>query len=283
MSKIAIVTDTNSSMTTEEAASFGVYMLPMPVIIDDNEYTEGIDCSYEQFFEMLEAGSSVSTSQPSPQSVTSLWEEALKDHEYVIHIPMSSALSSSCMTAMGLAEDYNGHVLVADNRRISILQRQSVLDAVKYAEMGCNAQEILHMLESSSSRAKCFLAVNTLDLLKKSGRVTASGAAIGTLFNIKPVLKIEGDKLDAYAKTRGMLKAKKCMLDAIMKELSGNFSGENVRVDIAYSGDYDAALEWQALAQRELGIEKIDVFKLPISISCHVGAGVMAIGCSEIQ
>lgn len=283
MSRIAIVTDTNSSITPEDAQQLGIYLLPMPIIIDEQEYFEGLNCQYEEFFDKLAAGSDVSTSQPSPLAVTELWDKLLAEYDSIVHIPMSSALSSSCEMAKGLALDYDGRVQVVDNRRISILQRRSAIDARDMAEAGLSAEEIARRLEEAAPRAKCFLAVNTLELLKKSGRVTASGAAIGTLLNIKPVLKIEGDKLDAYAKCRGMQRAQKAMLDAIRSELSGNFDLSKCRLDIAYSGYGDTVGKWQEMAQAELGVADIEVYRLPLSISCHVGAGVLAIGISEIQ
>ena len=172
MSKIAVVTDTNSGITREEAKKLGVYLLPMPFIVDGTEYFEGVTCTYEHFFEMLEAGAEVSTSQPSPESLTAMWEEALATHDSVVHIPMSSALSGSCDTAKALAAEYNGRVCVVDNKRISITQRESVLDALTLAEKGLTAAEICVQLENTAYNASIYLAVNTLELLKKSGRVT---------------------------------------------------------------------------------------------------------------
>lgn len=217
MSKIAVVTDTNSGITREEAKKLGVYLLPMPFIVDGTEYFEGVTCTYEHFFEMLEAGAEVSTSQPSPESLTAMWEEALATHDSVVHIPMSSALSGSCDTAKALAAEYNGRVCVVDNKRISITQRESVLDALTLAEKGLTAAEICVQLENTAYNASIYLAVNTLELLKKSGRVTPAGAALATLLGLKPVLQIQGGKLDAYAKVRGMANAEKAMLKALEK------------------------------------------------------------------
>lgn len=281
MSKIAIVTDTNSSMTQEEADSLGVYLLPMPFIVNEVDYFEGVSCSYEHFFEMLERGDDVSSSQPSPQSIISLWEEALKTHDSVVHIPMSSALSGSCGTAKALAENYGGRVLVADNKRISISQRQSVLDALYMIEQGMSAQEIHAKLEETAYNASIYLAVNTLELLKKSGRVTAAGAALATVLGLKPVLQIQGEKLDAFAKVRGMAHAGQTMLEAAKKDLETRFAGKNVSIVTAYSGDPAPAQEWLEQVREYFHDDSIQLFRLPISICCHVGAGVKAVSVIE--
>ena len=282
MSKIAIVTDTNSSMTQEEADSLGVYMLPMPFIVNEVDYFEGVSCSYEHFFEMLANGDDVSSSQPSPQSIISLWEEALKNHDYVIHIPMSSALSGSCGTAKALAESYDGRVLVADNKRISISQRQAVFDELYMIEQGMTAQEIHAKLEETAYNASIYLAVNTLELLKKSGRVTAAGAALATVLGLKPVLQIQGEKLDAFAKVRGMAHAEQTMLAAAKKDLETRFAGKNVSIVTAYSGELAPAQEWLEQVRGYFHDDSIQLCRLPISICCHVGAGVKAVSVIEV-
>lgn len=188
--KIAVVTDTNSSITREEARELGIFLLPMPFIVDGSEYFEGVTCSYEHFFELLAAGGEVSTSQPAPESVLSLWDEALKESDAVLHIPMSSALSSSCATAQALAADYEGRVFVVDNKGISVSQRQTVLDALSLIRQGKEAGEIQSILNQRASGFSIYIAVNTLELLKKSGRVTAAGAAMATVLGLKPVLQI---------------------------------------------------------------------------------------------
>ncbi len=281
MSKIAVVTDTNSGITQEEAKKLGVYLLAMPFIVDGKEYFEGVSCTYEQFFEMLGSGGDVSTSQPSPDSITSLWDEILKTNDYIIHIPMSSALSGSCGTAKALASDYNGKVVVVDNKRISISQRQSVIDAQSLIAQGFSAAEVGARLEETAFNSSIYLAVNTLELLKKSGRVTAAGAAVASILGIKPVLQIQGEKLDAFAKARGMANAQKTMLSAIEKDLETRFKGKNIRIDLAYSGDIAPANEWKKIVRKHFGDKTIQMYKLPVSISCHVGAGVCAIGVIE--
>lgn len=281
MNKVAIVTDTNSGFTQEDAKKHNVFLLSMPFTVNGQEYFEGVTCTYEHFFEMLNAGEDVSTSQPSPLELTSLWDKILKEYDSIVHIPMSSALSGSCATAMGLAQSYEGRVVVADNKRIAISQRMAALDAVKLAEQGLSAGEIVKKLEEASYDASIYLAVNTLDLLKKSGRVTAAGAALATVLGLKPVLQIQGKKLDAFAKVRGMKKAEKTMLEAAKKDLETRFAGKKVQVQAAYSGDLVPALEWKQTIENYFGLEEVELYQLPISISCHVGAGVKAIGIIE--
>ncbi|MGN0479630.1 MAG: DegV family protein [Hominenteromicrobium sp.] len=281
MSKIAVVTDTNSGITREEAKKLGIFLLPMPIIVDGKEYFEGVTCTYEHFFEMLAAGSDVSTSQPAPEDLTALWDSILQSYDSIVHIPMSSALSGSCGTAKALAADYNGRVCVVDNKRISLSQRESVLDALALARKGLTAAEICVQLEETAYRASIYLAVNTLELLKKSGRVTAAGAALATLLGLKPVLQIQGEKLDAYAKVRGMAAAEKTMLKAIEKDMQTRFAGKPLHIAAAYSGDIKPALEWRKTVRTYFGDSRIELYKLPISICCHVGAGVKAIACYE--
>ncbi len=279
MKRIAVTTDTNSSITKEEAEKLGVFLLPMPFMVDGKEYFEDITCTYEHFFEMLAAGSEVSTSQPSPGSLTGMWDKVLDEYDELVHIPMSSAISSSTATAKGLAADYNGRVFVADNRRISPTQRQSVLDALDMAKAGMGAEEICKNLEETAYHAGIYLAVNTLELLKKSGRVTAAGAAIATILNLKPVLQIQGGKLDAFAKARGMANAEKMILEAVEKDKNERFGGIPVKIEAAYSGDLAPALEWQKSVQSRFPGYEVALRRLPISISCHVGAGVKAAVC----
>jgi len=283
MSKIAITTDTNSSITHDEAERLGVSLLAMPFLVNEKEYLEGVSCTYDDFFTMLAAGNDVSTSQPSPASLLELWDKALEDHDYVIHIPMSSALSGACSTAQALSADYEGKVLVVDNKRISISQRQAVLDALELVNQGLDPAAIVQKLAANAYNASIYLAVNTLELLKKSGRVTSAGAALATVLNIKPVLQIQGEKLDAFAKCRGMHAAQKTMLKAMKKDLDTRFAGKNYRVDLAYSGNIYDALEWQAMARDYFDDPTLALYRLPISICCHVGAGVLAIGAYEVE
>lgn len=278
MKKIAVVTDTNSGISTDYAKELGVYLIPMPFIVEGKEYFENESCTYEEFFEMLAEGKDVTTSQPAPYALTSIWDKLLEEYDEIVYIPMSSALSGSYATAKSLALDYNGKVCVVDNKRISITQMQSVLDALKLATEGFSAKEICEKLEETAFDCSIYLAVNTLELLKKSGRVTSAGAALATILGLKPVLQIQGEKLDAFAKVRGMANAEKTMLNAIKKDCEERFAGGKITIRLAYSGDIEPANEWLKTCREFFGDDSIQMYKLPISICCHVGAGVKAIG-----
>lgn len=278
MAKIAIAADTNSGITNEEAEKLGIFLVPMPFTVDGEEYFEGVSCTYEHFFEMLKAGGDVSTSQPSPNTLIEMWESILKEYDELIYIPMSSALSSSCSTAKALSTDYEGRVFVADNKRISITQRMSVIEALKLAEKGMSASEICAHLEKSAFDCSIYLAVNTLELLKKSGRVTAAGAAVASILGIKPILQIQGEKLDAFSKARGMANAEKIMLNTVKKDMDERFKGRKVTINAAYSGDVAPAKKWLETVRDFFSDSSIEMHRLPVSISCHIGAGVEAIG-----
>ena len=278
MEKIAVATDTNSSITSAEAEQLGIYMMKMPFTIDGEEYVEDVNCTYEEFCDRLDNGADVSTAQPVLGDLLDMWDELLKTHDKVIYIPMSSALSGSCETARGMAQDYDGRVLVVDNKRISISQRRSVLDALVMIEHGMSAEDIQTYLENDSYNSSIYLAVNTLELLKKSGRVTATAATIATIMNIKPVLQIQGGKLDSYAKERGMKKADKIMLHAIEQDQEKRFSQGNSRIYAAYSGKIEDGEEWLQTVRDYFKDPTIELFRLPISIVCHVSTGVHGIG-----
>ena len=278
MEKIAVVTDTNSSITAEEAEKLGIYLMKMPFSIDGEDYVEDVNCTYEEFCERLDNGADVSTAQPVLGDLLDLWDSILETHDKIIYIPMSSALSGSCETAMGMAKDYDGRVLVVDNKRISISQRRSALDALVMIKRGMSAEDIKTYLENDSYNSSIYLAVNTLDLLKKSGRVTATAATIATIMNIKPVLQIQGGKLDSYAKERGMKKADKIMLHAIEQDQQKRFSQGNSVISAAYSGSREEGEEWLKTVQEYFKDPSIELYRLPISIVCHVSTGVHAIG-----
>ena len=279
--KTIIVTDVNSSITHEEAKKIGVRLIDMPFLVEDKEYIEDKDCTYEEFFEILQQGKNVSTSQPSPATIIDTWDELLEEYDYVLHIPMSSALSGSVSTAKGLAQDYDGKVVVVDNKRISITQRATVYEALRLLKNGKTATEICEILESTWNNNSIYIAVNTLELLKKGGRITPAAAGIATALNLKPVLKIRGEKLDSFANVRGMKKAKKTMLEAIRKDYEERFNDGNYELNVAYSGDIEAANEWLTQAREYFNDDSISLFKLPISICCHIGGGALAIAISE--
>lgn len=281
MEKIAIVTDSNSGITQEKAKKLGIRVLPMPFYIDGELFYEDITLTQEEFYQRLAEDADISTSQPSPAEVTGLWDEVLQDNDKIIYIPMSSGLSSSCETAMGLARDYEGKVYVVDNQRISITQQQSVWDAIEMRDKGMSAEEIVDVLMREKLEASIYITVDTLKYLKKGGRVTPAAAAIGTVLNLKPVPTIQGEKLDAFAKVRGIKAAKKTMLDAMEKDIKERFAGKEVHLEGAYTCSDEMAQEWkQEIAERLPGYD-IVMDRLSLSVSCHIGPGAIAIACSK--
>lgn len=287
MSRVAIVTDSNSGISQEEAKKLGVYVVPMPFFVNGRVYFEDIDLSQEQFYKLLAEDADVSTSQPSPADIMDLWDDLLRSHQEIVHIPMSSGLSASCATAQGLAQDYNGKVQVVDNKRVSVTMKQSVLDALALAKSGKSAAQIREILERESLEASIYLMVDTLKYLKKGGRITPAAAMIGSVLKLKPVLQIQGDKLDAYAKVRGVKAAKKTMLDAIKKDLEGRFAsymekGE-MKLQVAYTtlaGEAEAWMEEVKAAFPDLEITRMD--PLALSIVCHTGPGVLAVTATHV-
>ncbi len=283
MSKIAIMTDTNSGILPEQAVADGIHLLQMPFFVDDEEFLEYGSMGYMEFFERLSAGSRVSTSQPSPGALCDMWDSLLESFGSVIYLPMSSGLSGTCKTAQMLADDYNGRVLVVDNKRISVTLRASVYAALQMAAKGIEAEEIVSRIESASEDASVYLAVNTLEHLKKGGRITAAGAAIGSLLGIKPVLKLESEKLDAYKKVRGMPSAIEAMLEAVETDLETKFYGKKAEIRVAYAGHKSLGLDWQTKAQERFTDYEIGLDALPVSISCHVGPGAIGIGVYAVE
>ena len=283
MSKIAIVTDSNSGITQDEGRALGISVLPMPFYINEVMYLEGITLSQEEFYEKLKNDENISTSQPSPADVCGLWDMLLEKNDEIVHIPMSSGLSNSCETAMVLARDYEGKVQVVDNQRISVTQRQSVLDAMELVKAGFNAVQIKERLEAEKMESSIYITLETLKYLKKGGRITPAAAALGTVFHIKPVLTIQGEKLDAYAKSRGKIKAKKIMLEAIHKDLENRFPEEwkegRMAIQAAYTGNPEEAAEWKKEIEAEFPGMEIHMDPLSLSVSCHIGYGALAITC----
>lgn len=285
MEKIAIVTDSNSGITQEEGRRLGVSVLPMPFYINDVMYLEGITLTQEEFYEKLKNDEAISTSQPSPAEVCGLWDNLLKEYDEVVHIPMSSGLSASCETAMALARDYDGRVQVVDNQRISVTQRQSVLDALVLREAGRTAAEIKEKLEEEKMESSIYITLETLKYLKKGGRITPAAAAIGTVLNLKPVLQIQGEKLDAYAKVRGKKQVKKVMLKAIREDWEDRFgkyveAGE-MCLQMAYTGNKEEAEEFKEEVQAVFPGADIHMDPLSLSVACHIGHGALAVACSK--
>ena len=284
MKKTAIVTDSNSGITPAEAEELGIYLVPMPFFVDGELFYEGVNLSHEDFYSKMAAGADISTSQPTPGAVLDLWDTLLEDHDELVYIPMSSALSGSCATAEALAEDYDGRVTVVDNQRISATQRQSVLDAVSMVNDGQDASRINEVLLRDKLEASIYITVDTLKYLKKGGRITAAAAAFGTVLGIKPVLQIQGEKLDAFAMAHGMKSAKKQMLDAVEKDLETRFAGKKgVYVAAAYTCSDDEAKLWAEEIRARFG-DRFNGYIAPLSLSvaCHTGPGAYGVGCVKI-
>ena len=280
MIKVGVATDTNSGINAAEAEAIGARLIPMPFFIDGEEYLEGYTIERGEFFERLRNGADIKTSQPSPGALTDLWDEMLKTCEEVIYIPMSSGLSSSMSTAHMIAEDYDGRVHVIDNHRISQTQKQSVYEAIELAKQGRSAAEIEAILNRDAMEASIYIAVDTLEYLKKGGRVTPAGAALASILNLKPVLQIQGDKLDAYAKVRGEKAAQERMLQAVEKDIAGRFAGRKVIIKGAYTCSDEAAEAWKHKIEERFPGHHITLDPLALSISCHIGEGATAITCA---
>ena len=281
MGKIAIVTDSNSGITQAQGKELGIHVIPMPFYINEELFYEDITLTQEEFYQKLGEDADISTSQPSPADVLELWENLLKDYDEIIHIPMSSALSSSCETAMMLAKEFDGKVHVIDNQRISITMRQSVLDAIEMVEMGLSAGEIESVLMKEKLEAAIYITVDTLKYLKKGGRVTPAAAALGTVLNLKPVLQIQGGKLDSYAKVRGMKAAKKTMIEAMKSDLDGRFAGKQMYMQIAHTCPDDVVQKWKEELEIAFPGYDIHVDRLSLSVSCHIGPGALAVACCK--
>ena len=255
----------------------------MPFFIDGELYLEDITLTQEEFYQHLTQDSDISTSQPAPGEIMELWDRLLEEYEEIVHIPMSSGLSSSCETAMALAADYDGRVRVVNNQRISVTQRQSVLDAMELAAEGKSAVEIQERLEEEKLDASIYITVDTLKYLKKGGRITAAAAAIGTVLNLKPVLQIQGEKLDAFAKVRGWKQAKKAMLDALEKDIEGRFGKEKVYLQAAYTCSEEDAAKWKEEIESRFPGYEVHMDKLSLSVACHIGPGAMAVACTKVM
>ena len=276
---IAIVTDTNSGIKKEEADRLGIFLLPMPFIIDGKTYFEDVDLSSENFYKYLENDADISTSQPSLGDVIDLWDKILKTYETIIHIPMSSSLSGSMESARMLSQDYNGKVLVIDNKRISISQRQAVYDAVHWKNEGLSAQKIKENLEKTALNSSIYLTVEHLKYLKKGGRITPAVAAIGTVLNIKPILQIQTGKIEPFKKSRGQKAAWKEMVKQIKKDIQTRFNDISIQIYAAYSGSYESGQEWVRFVQDSFPDHDVYGTDLPLSIATHTGPGVCGIAC----
>lgn len=284
MSRVAVVSDSNSGIAQQEAKELGVYILPMPFFVNNETFFEDVDLTQEEFYNRLKEGCEISTSMPSIASVTELWDELLKEYDEIVHIPMSSGLSSSYETAAMLALDYDGKVFVVNNQRISVTQRQSVLDAKALAEQGYQASAIKEILEREKFESSIYIMVDTLAYLKKGGRITPAAAALGTLLRLKPVLQIQGEKLDAFAKARTVKQAKSMMIDAMKNDFTNRFDdpeGKDMYLEMAYTHDLEAAEEFKKEVQAAFPGSEIIMNPLSLSVSCHIGPGALAVACSK--
>lgn len=282
--KIVVVTDSNSGITQRQAAEYGVHVLPMPFMIDDETFYEDINLDQKGFYEKLEGGADVVTSQPSPDSVLTLWEKLLKDYDEIVHIPMSSGLSGSCQSAVMLARDFGGKVQVVNNQRISVTQRQSVLDAKLLAEKGESAARIKEILEQDKFNSSIYIMLDTLYYLKKGGRITPAAAAIGTILKLKPVLQIQGEKLDAFAKARTTNQGKQIMINAIRNDMETRFGGaraDNIWLQVAYTKDDKAAEQFAEELKEHFGEFDMVCNPLSLSVACHIGPGALAVACCK--
>lgn len=281
MIKVAIATDSNSGITQAKAEEMGISVIPMPFYINDELYFEDITLTQEQFYEKLQSDCTITTSQPAPGDVTDLWDKLLKEYDQVVYIPMSSGLSNSCETAMMMAGEYEGKVFVVNNKRISVTQKQSVLDAIELAKNGKSGKEIKNILEDMKLETAIYITVDTLKYLKRGGRITPAAAAIGTIMNIKPVLQIQGEKLDSFAKARGFKQAKDVMLDAMEKDIKERFSGKKIHLHAAYTCTEEEAEDWKREIESRFSGYDVNIEKLSLSVACHIGPGSIAIACTK--
>ncbi len=284
MSKIAVITDSNAHITPQEAEKLGISVVPMPFMIGDETFYEGITLSREEFYAKMESGASIVTSQPSPSDVMKIWDDALKTHDEVVYIPMSSGLSGSCQSARMLADDYDGKVQVVNNQRISVTQKRSVLDALEMAEMGMSAAQIREELEHVKYESSIYIMLDTLYYLKKGGRITPAAAAVGTLLRIKPVLQIKGERLDAFSKARTMNQGKNIMINAMKHDIETLYGGtdkENVWLYAVQGNVPDQFAEFSQEVRAAFPAFKVQDDVLSLSIACHIGPGALAIACSK--
>ncbi|MGL5258740.1 MAG: DegV family protein [Lachnospiraceae bacterium] len=282
--KIAIMTDSNSGITQAMANELGINVLPMPFMINEETFFEDITLTQSEFYERLEGNDNISTSQPSPESVVNAWKELLKEYDEIVHIPMSSGLSGSCETAFMLSKAFNNKVFVVDNQRVSVTQYKSVIDAISLREKGYTGEEIKNILEEDKFNSSIYIMLDTLYYLKKGGRITPAAAALGTILKLKPVLTIQGEKLDAFAKARTSSQGKNLMINAIKNDIETRFGGydtSNISIQIAHSKNESAALSLKEELLELYPGQDIVIAPLSLSIACHIGPGSLAIACTK--
>lgn len=285
MHRVGVVVDSNSGMSQAMGQELGIYVLPMPFTINHQEYFEDINITHDDFYTFQENNATISTSQPAIGDVCALWDKALEDHDEIVYIPMSSGLSGSCQTALMLAKEYHGRVEVVDSQRISVLQYQDALNALKLSQEGKSAKDIKHILEKHKFESSIYIAVTTLEYLKKGGRITPAVATLGGLLKIKPILSIQGEKLDSFDKTRTIAKAEKIMIQALKHDIETRIDqeghGQNVNIYMAYTKDKEGIEAFKKKVQAEFPDHTILCHELALSIACHTGPGALAIGCAK--
>ena len=288
--KVALMTDSNSGITQAQAKELGIFVLPMPFTINNQEYLEDVNLTQDEFYDKLMNNAEVFTSQPAVGEVTKFFNKILKDYDQIVHIPMSSGLSGSCQTALMLAQEdeYKDKVYVVDSQRISVTQKWDVLDAIELAKQGKSAKEIHDILMDNKMNATIYITVNTLEYLKKGGRVTPAAAALGGLLKIKPILTIQGEKLDSFQKTRTMVKARSIMIEAVMNDIKERIDPQHddlsdARIMIAYTYDKDQALEFKKQVEEIFPHHEIICDPLSLSVACHIGPHSLALAaCKKI-
>ena len=284
MSKIMVMTDSNSGISQSLGKDLGIEVLPMPFTVEGENYLEDINLTQEEFYRILKDNGNVCTSQPSPADLTETWERILSEYDEIVYIPMSSGLSGSCQTAIMLSEDFDGRVQVVNNQRISVTQYQAVLDAMELAGAGWDAKRIKDFLEEVKFDSSIYITLDTLYYLKKGGRITPAAAALGTILKLKPVLQIQGEKLDAYAKARSMVSAKEIMINAVKSDIEKRFGGDyhDLHLEIAHTDNEEGAKAFREEVYKvfpEAG--EIPIMPLSLSVSCHIGPGALALACSK--
>ncbi len=285
MAKVAIMTDSSSGITQDEAMKLGVYVLPIPFMINEKEYLEGVNLSQDDFYQMLNSDEPIATSQPTPDSILTMWDNILKDYDEIVYIPLSSGLSGSCQSAMIFAQDYDDKIYVVDNQRVSVTLRQSVIDAKEMAEKGFSAKQIGDKLMEVKLYSSIYIMLDTLYYLKKGGRITPAAAALGTLLKLKPVLTIQGEKLDAFAKARTSIQGKKIMLNAMKEDLEkrfGGFDSHHIHLQASYTFNTESAEAFKKEIEEAFPGYEVHMDPLPLAIACHIGPGALAIACSEV-
>lgn len=285
MSKVKIITDSNSGITQSQGKEMGVEVIPMPFFIDETPYLEDISMGQDDFYRALQDDKvNVSTSQPSPESVMELWRNDLDEYDEIVHIPMSSGISSSCATALMLAneDEFEGRVFVVDNQRISVTQRRSVIQAKELTERGFSGKEIHDILLRDKFESSIYIMVDTLKYLRQGGRLTPAVAAIGTVLRIKPVLQIQGEKLDSFAKVKTLKQAKTTMIKAVRSDFERRFDSANMHIDIAHTQNLEEAERFKDELNEEFPGHDIYIDHLSLSVSCHIGPGALAVALSNV-